>query len=260
MLRLALFLVSLALPVSAQTDPARISLLPGWRQADGHHMAALRIDLDPGWKTYWRAPGAAGIPPDFDWSGSRNIAGVQVHWPTPKVFQQGAMRSIGYEDGVVIPLEVRAADPDRPIDLSLDLDLGICREICIPHNARLAGSLSPEPAAVDPQIRIALANRPLSAIEARAGAMTCRVEPISDGVRLSTRLHLPPLGGDEMTAIEIADPTTWVSETVTTRAGDVLEATADLVPPRGAPVSLDRQRLRLTVVGTQGAVEITGCD
>ncbi|MCB1329838.1 MAG: hypothetical protein KDK28_10515, partial [Maritimibacter sp.] len=41
---------------------AEVDVLPGWRQADGTHMAALRITLDEGWKTYWRAPGEAGIP------------------------------------------------------------------------------------------------------------------------------------------------------------------------------------------------------
>ena len=57
------------------------SVLTGWRMENGHHMAALRITLAPGWKTYWRAPGEAGIPPRFDWTGSDNLSAVTVHWP-----------------------------------------------------------------------------------------------------------------------------------------------------------------------------------
>ena len=33
----------------------------------------LQIKLAPGWKTYWRTPGDAGIPPHFDWVGSENL-------------------------------------------------------------------------------------------------------------------------------------------------------------------------------------------
>ena len=49
---------------------ADVSILPGWRTAAGTHMTALRVKLAPGWKTYWRAPGDAGIPPRFDWTGT----------------------------------------------------------------------------------------------------------------------------------------------------------------------------------------------
>ena len=62
-------------------QPAHADLLTGWRLEDGRHAAAIRIRLDPGWKTYWRAPGDGGIPPSFDWQGARNLAGWSVHWP-----------------------------------------------------------------------------------------------------------------------------------------------------------------------------------
>ena len=41
-------------------DLASVTVLPGWRDADGTHVTALRIDLAEGWKTYWRAPGDSG--------------------------------------------------------------------------------------------------------------------------------------------------------------------------------------------------------
>ena len=36
--------------------------------------AGVEIKLKAGWKTYWRYPGDAGVPPRFDWSGSENLA------------------------------------------------------------------------------------------------------------------------------------------------------------------------------------------
>ena len=57
---------ALAAATLAAATPARAldvvsgEILPGWRHADGAHLAGLRLTLDPGWKTYWRAPGDAG--------------------------------------------------------------------------------------------------------------------------------------------------------------------------------------------------------
>ena len=48
-------------------------------------MAAVEIRLAPGWHTYWRVPGEAGIPPRFDWSGSQNLAAVAYEWPRPEI-------------------------------------------------------------------------------------------------------------------------------------------------------------------------------
>ena len=66
---------------------ARAEISPGWREGYSH-VAGLTIRLAPGWKTYWRAPGDAGIPPSFNWSGSKNVADVRVQFPVPEVFSQ----------------------------------------------------------------------------------------------------------------------------------------------------------------------------
>ena len=55
----------------AETEGGRMRLVvdPAPR-ADGTIAGILDIDLDPGWKTYWRDPGGAGIPPMLDVSQS----------------------------------------------------------------------------------------------------------------------------------------------------------------------------------------------
>ena len=82
------------------------SLITGWRQADGSHMAGIRLKLENGWHTYWRAPGDAGIPPTFDMAGSRNFKAAQVIWPRPEVYEQNGLRSIVYHDQVILPLQI----------------------------------------------------------------------------------------------------------------------------------------------------------
>jgi hypothetical protein len=67
------------------------------------------------------------------------------------------------------------------------------------------------------------------------------------------------LGTDEAAVIETADPSIWVSEAVSRREGDVLHATAEMVPPNGRPFAVDRSGIRITVLSGERGVDIRGC-
>jgi DsbC/DsbD-like thiol-disulfide interchange protein len=231
---------------------------PGWREPDGHHMAALHLTLAENWKTYWRAPGVAGIPPRFDWSGSENIASVTLHWPRPVVFEQSGIRSVGYEHELILPMEFTLIDPTKPARLEAMVDLGVCETICVPVTLRMGADLRPD-GADDRAIRAALADQPRPAAKLGLSAAECAVEPISDGLRVTVALDMPSLGGDEFVVFELPDATIWVSESMTDRQGKRLVATSDMVPTSGAPFGLDRSDLRITVLGATQAVELTGC-
>src|ERR1700753_1702320 len=53
-------------------------------------LGGIAIQLQPGWKTYWRTPGDSGVPPRFDFSKSENIEAVTVLWPAPPEFDDAA--------------------------------------------------------------------------------------------------------------------------------------------------------------------------
>lgn len=262
MLSLAVVLATLPVASVAQSmdDIVRARLMPGWRMDNGAHMAALRIRLEPGWKTYWRAPGDAGIPPEFDWSGSQNVAAVAVHWPVPKRFDQNGLASVGYAGELVMPLEIVPDVPGRPIALSGRVQIGVCEDICVPVSLALEANLPPtgEGGGSD-AIRAALADRPMTADEAGVVLVTCRAEPISDGMRLTVAMVMPPIAPEEAAVVEFSDPTVWVSEAETRREGGRLTAVAELVPAGAAPFALARDGLRFTVLGGGRAVDIRGC-
>ena len=108
---------------------------------DGRPQIGLEIALEPGWKTYWRTPGDAGVPPDFDWSKSTGIAAVVPRFPVPVRFEEEGVRSIGYTGPVILPLDVTLADPKGVGTLDLDVHIGICRDICVPVSARLTAPI-----------------------------------------------------------------------------------------------------------------------
>ncbi len=259
----ALGLVGLALAAGVEAagpaeGVAEVALLPGWRTAEGTHMAALQIRLAPGWKTYWRAPGDGGIPPRFAWEGSRNLGQVEVHWPRPEVHTVSGLRSIGYTGELVLPIEVSPRRPGTPVVLAAEVEFGVCETICVPMRARVRAEL-PAVGRDDPRIRRALADRPLTAAEAGVGAVACEVAPIRDGLRLTARIDVPPVGREEAAVFELPDTSIWISDAEGRRAGGRLEASSDLVPPDARPFALDRSDVRITLIGEARAVEIRGC-
>ncbi len=247
-------LVFLASPVFAQTAnlPVRGDLLPGWREADGSHMAGLSLDLEPGWKTYWRAPGSGGIPPRFNWSGSQNLAHVEVRYPVPKVMDQNGIRAIGYDRDVILPLIVTARDASKPVRIRAEVEIGVCEEVCIPMTLRLAVTL-PAKGAYDAGIGASLERQPI-----RGGRFACKIAPISDGLRFQAHTKEARFKAD-IAVIETDDPNVWVSESETTQQGGTVVAEVEMVPPNAQPFALSRSTVRMTLIGDGRAIEMRGC-
>ncbi|KAA2244218.1 protein-disulfide reductase DsbD domain-containing protein [Salinarimonas soli] len=167
--------LALLAALTALAAPARAADASSWDR--GHHsqarlvgggpvpgeagrLAGIEIRLDPGYKTYWRNPGDAGLPPVFDWSASRNVRGVEVVWPAPRRLDDPGGVSYGYEDGVTLPLKVTPETPGKPVELGLSLHYGVCKEICIPAQANLRLPLAGDGAGAAPLLRAALERAP----------------------------------------------------------------------------------------------------
>lgn len=248
-------------PVSAQNvdNVVQARLLQGWRKSDGTHIAGLHITLESGWKTYWRSPGDAGIPPLFDLSESGNLASSSVLWPRPDVFYQSGMRSIGYHDQVTLPLSLTPHRKGEDITFTARVDIGVCKDICVPKTLTVSAILPASGRKRDARIVAALADRPLNGKQAGARNVTCRIEPTSDGVRITTNFKLAPLGGKEDVVIETANPLLWVGEAVVARDGHSMTAQANIQHVEGAPFIINRDGVRITVLGKSQAVDISGC-
>jgi DsbC/DsbD-like thiol-disulfide interchange protein len=101
--------------------------------------AGIEVQLDPGWKTYWRDPGDSGTPPTFDFAQSANVKSVVTQWPAPMRFDDGAGGySIGYRDHVIWPLRVIPANGSMPTSLRVKLHYAVCGKLCVPAEADLA--------------------------------------------------------------------------------------------------------------------------
>lgn len=100
--------------------------------------AGLALELEEGWKTYWRSPGEVGIPPRIDWSGSDNIAKVDFLWPAPKRFRAFGIENFGYQKEVVFPLSITLERPGEPAQLRAAVNLLVCSDVCVPQDFPLS--------------------------------------------------------------------------------------------------------------------------
>lgn len=242
--------LSLPLVAAAQDLPEGLQaarILPGWTDAQGRRIAALELVLEPGWKTYWRSPGDAGLPPVFDWTGS-NIGEIAFHWPAPEVIVSDGMRTLGYHDRLVLPFTVTPEDGARPVGLSAHVSFGLCENICIPAALDLVAPATG--VAPDPEIEAAMALAP----QVSDRQPSCEIGEIEDGMRVT--LTAPETGAE--LAVEYGGaPDIWVSAPEFNAAGT--EVTVDFVAPSGKPFALDPEAVVMTMLGAGGATEFRGC-
>lgn len=112
-----------------------VRLVAGSRSG-GVLLGGIAIQLQDGWKTYWRTPGDSGVPPRFDFSKSDNVEAVTVLWPAPMKFDDGAGgHSLGYKKQVLLPLRIVAKNNDKPVTLRAQISYAVCDKLCIPVEA-----------------------------------------------------------------------------------------------------------------------------
>jgi DsbC/DsbD-like thiol-disulfide interchange protein len=223
---------------------------------DGDARSAL---LKPGWHTYWRYPGDAGVPPRFDFAGSQNIKGVEVLWPAPRRLPEAGLDTIGYDRDVILPLRVTPQDEAKPVRLQIKVGYAICEKLCVPADSKAELALTGGPGAQDLALAAAEARVPRKAELGAAAALAVRSIRREDG------------GGRPRVVVDMAVP---AGASVDLFAeGPTPEWSLPLPAPiNGAPVGLQRfafeldgappgvkyegAMISLTAVTDGGAIEV----
>jgi DsbC/DsbD-like thiol-disulfide interchange protein len=106
------------------------------------YSAGLLITLEEGWKTYWRNPGSAGIPPDIK-GIAENLASLSVDFPLPQRIVDDGGTAFGYHGEVLFPLTITPKDAASPVALHLASFFGVCQQICSPAKFEADLTLAP---------------------------------------------------------------------------------------------------------------------
>jgi len=111
------------------------SLVPG----QPLHLA-LRLQIQPGWHTYWSNPGDSGLPTTIDWTLPREFKAGPIMWPTPERFAYGPVVDYGYENETLLPVTIDVPAnlaPGGDIVLAAHASWLVCSDTCIPEDAEL---------------------------------------------------------------------------------------------------------------------------
>ncbi len=157
--------------------------------------AGVEIRLMRGWHTYWRYPGDAGVPPQFNFTGSRNVKHVEVLWPAPERMVDAGGTSIGYSAGIIFPLRIVPQEAGKPVALRLQLQYAICEKLCVPAEGRSELTLASGRASQD------------AALTAAEGRVPKR-QSLGEGGDLSIRSvrREPGTGNKQRTVVDVAGP------------------------------------------------------
>ena len=103
----------------------------------------VRVTLGSGWKTYWKSPCEAGLPPEFDWSQSSNLNAAEIQWPAPRRITILGVETVGYTHEVVFPARIQINDPRRETQLRLTFTIYACSTICVREDRDLTATILP---------------------------------------------------------------------------------------------------------------------
>jgi thiol:disulfide interchange protein/DsbC/DsbD-like thiol-disulfide interchange protein len=102
--------------------------------------AGLLLRMAPGWHTYWKFSGDAGLPSEIKWKLPPGWKAGEIQWPIPlKTNDPGDIQTYGYQDEILLIQEI--TPPLKfdisPIKLSAEANWLVCERICIPGGATL---------------------------------------------------------------------------------------------------------------------------
>jgi suppressor for copper-sensitivity B len=266
---LALFLVMAPVVARAELgasdwvreDQAQLRLIAAQTGtgAGGELRLGLQMRLAPGWKTYWRTPGDAGLPLHIDWAGSTNLESAELRWPVPQRYTLLGLDTFGYGDEVVFPIALKPARTGEAVSLSAVVDYLVCERICIPYTAKLALYIPAGPAA--PSAFVQAIDRFWVRVPGDGAAHGLRLEQAEWRAGSAPTLAVTVAAREPLVAPDlfVEAPPGWsfgrpsVSLSVGgTRAVLRLPARSDL---RDGGANLTGQRVRLTLVDGERSAE-----
>ena len=100
----------------------------------------LLLRMAPGWHTYWKFSGDAGLPTELKWKLPQGFKIGEIRWPIPlKTIDPGDIETYGYENEVLLMQEITPPSKidESSVKLSADANWLVCEKICIPGGETL---------------------------------------------------------------------------------------------------------------------------
>ena len=129
-------------PISYKTSDSsefRVKLISPYKQVKkgSPFKVGIQIKIQENWYTYWSFAGDFGVAPHINFKASDSVQIKRLPLPRPQrkdlSLDEESFYSFTYSNELLIPLEILIQDSyqKESLDLSLNLDWGLCKDICI---------------------------------------------------------------------------------------------------------------------------------
>ena len=140
----ALGLVAGPEPLRAAATKAALLLSHDAARAGDVVTAAVRLQMAPGWHTYWRNSGESGSPTKLEWELPAGISAGEIQWPVPeKDALDGLTTYIHHgEIFLLVPLTIASGVPPGPAALKAKVSWIECEKQCVPGGGNVSATLT----------------------------------------------------------------------------------------------------------------------
>ena len=143
-LLLSILLCLAALTVRAAHTQVTLLLSDDTAKPGDTVWVGVHLKMDPGWHTYWKNSGAAGMPTTIAWQLPPGVTAGDIQWPLPQKFPPVEVTTYGYEGEtmLLVPLTIGTNVPPGPITLTANLTWLECQDVCIPGKTTVQATLN----------------------------------------------------------------------------------------------------------------------
>lgn len=139
-------LLSLGFSAVAQLEPVTATLISEQSGvvAGKPFTVGLRLEMKPGWHTYWQNPGDSGLATSLEWELPPGFKAGPIQWPAPtRMVEEGDLVTYGYKEEVLLQVEITPAAEIAAgeVTLKAKAEWLMCEKSCIPGSADLSLTL-----------------------------------------------------------------------------------------------------------------------
>ena len=129
---------------AAHHTQVKLFLSAGTAKPGDTILAGVDLKMEPGWHTYWKNSGAAGMATQIKWQLPPGVNAGDIQWPLPKKLPPAEVTTYGYDDEVmlIVPLTLASNLAVGSIGLKANISWLECKDVCIPANQDVEAKLN----------------------------------------------------------------------------------------------------------------------
>lgn len=133
-----------------QSKGAETRIVASFYESNGEKklIAGIHFKIAKGWKIYGNGSEGIGLPPSVDLSGSTNYLKHEINWPQAIAEEEKigneSIKYFIYKDEIILPVTIDLKEKEKPIELVVNLNYGLCKDICVPVNEKFSLKVTDE--------------------------------------------------------------------------------------------------------------------